>query len=204
MNRVLDIVPRGYTRYMCGVIKLEKLRHFVQKMHLKYGVCATPAQRLTRKSKDIANALLVLHLRQGESDVQWLLLATQGEGLEAEALQDVTVKKLNWLGYELVRYASKGRTVWTWRRPKSAQADLYAALNSYLSMRSMPAVAKLLQVVANQPGFHGIRQQSKELFAHAIRHGYKDELPALFYVQKMSHGERLRIDIAKASAAPSH
>ena len=195
MTRVLDIIPRGYTRYIAGTIPREKLNLFVLKLHRKYAICATPAQRVTRKAKGFANALLVLYCRPDESKVEWLMVATAGSGLEVETMQEVCAKRLVWLGYELVRHATKGRTSWTWKRDKLAQAELFAALESLLRKRQVRVAGELLEIAAHQPGFHGVREQNKMLFAHALSNGYTSPLPILFYVQKVKHGEPLRIDV---------
>lgn len=195
MARVLDIVPRGYSRYVVGSIPKNKLTLLVLKLHRKYAICATPAQRITRKAKGFANALLVLYCRPDESNVEWLMVATAGNGLDGEAMQDVCTKRLPWLGYELVRHATKGRTAWTWRRNKSAQAEFFDALNSSLRKRQPRLVGELLKIAANQPGFHGVREQNKMLFTHALSNGYTAPLPMLYYVQKLKHGVPLRIDV---------
>ncbi|MGD9758763.1 MAG: hypothetical protein AB7U71_14700 [Comamonas sp.] len=195
MARVLDIVPRGYTRYVAGTIPREKLALLVLKLHRKYGICATPAQRTTRKAKGFANALLVLYCRPDGSNVEWLMAATAGNGLDGEAMQDVCTKRLLWLGYELVRHATNGRTAWTWKRDKSVQAEFFAALDSSLRKGQARVAGELLQIAANQPGFHGVREQNKMLFAHALSNGYTAPLPMLFYVQKLKHGVPLRIEV---------
>ena len=42
--------------------------------------------------------------------------------------------------------------------------------------------------------FHGVREQSWALCQFAWQHGYREELPFLYYVHKVSHGERLLLD----------
>ena len=204
MIRVQDLASRGYTRYINGTVALEKLPKLVRKLHMKYSIAATPAQRMTRKSKGFANAILVLYFRHGDATVQWMLLATSGAGMESESMQDVSIKRLHWLGYEFVRHATRGRVVWTWRRPKVAQTEFYAALDEYLGKKYSNAVEKLLQLAANQPGFHGVREQNKLLFAHAVSRGYTGPLPILFYVQKVKHGEPFRIEFDGKSTVHSN
>ena len=99
--------------------------------------------------------------------------------------------RLSWLGYEIVRHAAQGRTVWTWRRPWQEMADLHALLAFQAGKRHDTALAETLERVARQPGFHGVRTQSRTLFQDARQRGYAGPLPQLFYVQKTSHGERL-------------
>ena len=126
------------------------------------------------------------------------MLFTVGELESPEQLCDVTDKKrLLWLGYELVRRSGRGKSCWTWRRSKHEMREVYAALNAHLRKRDTAAVQETLQRLARQPGFHGVRQQSWELQQDAWAKGYRGELPHLYFVQKVSHGERLQLSERK-------
>ena len=103
-------------------------------------------------------------------------------------------RPLVWLDYELVRRPETGgKTSWTWRRTKAEMADTYALLNQQLRQHHYAAVADSLQRIAHQPGFHGVREQSWALLQHARSRGYTGELPHLYFVQKVGHGERLEL-----------
>jgi hypothetical protein len=54
-------------------------------------------------------------------------------------------------------------------------------------------VARTLQRIANQPGFHGVRAQALALFEFATARGYSGPLPPLFFVQKVAHGKPMAI-----------
>ena len=192
LSRVLDSIPKGYTRYTLGEVAAHKAHALANKLHQRHAIGATPAQRLTRKRHGLASALLVMYYPPNAQTVQWLMLFTQGQLESVEQLRDVTDKKrLVWLGYELVRRSERGRTAWTWRRSKQEMADAYALLNQQLGKGHQTAVQETLQRLANQPGFHGVREQSWALQQHAWAKGYRGERPHLFFVQKVSHGERL-------------
>jgi hypothetical protein len=192
LARISDLVPKGYTRWTAGQVRANKTVAMARKFHERYAIGATPAQRLTRKGKGLANTVLVLYWPVNAEMVEWLLLATPGSGLESEHLREVSATpRLVWLGYELVRHATRGRTAWTWRRTKTEMKELHALLAEQLNRHNPVAVAETLQRIARQPGFHGIREQSRALFQEARRHGFGGELPTLFYVQKVSHGEAL-------------
>lgn len=192
LARVLDAIPKGYLRWTAGTVKPEKAMALANKFHRLYGIGLTPAQRLTRKHKGQANCLLVLYWPMDAEVVHWLLLATPGTGLEAERWTDVTAKPhLVWLGYELVRRAVNGKTTWTWRRPKAEMTELYALLQEHLKHSQRSAVEALLLRISHQPGFHGVREQSWALFQHTFKRGYGGELPHLFFVQKVTHGDKL-------------
>ena len=192
LARVIDSIPKGYVRYACGTVNASKAIVLANKFHGLYGIGCTPAQRITRKKHGKANALLVMYWPEGADSVHWLMLFTAGNGTEAEQLRHVMDKhRLQWLGYELVRHSARGPSAWTWRRPKAEMAEHYAMLSEALATHQHGVVADALSRFANQPGFHGIREQSWALCQEARRRGYPGELPHLFYVQKVSHGERL-------------
>lgn len=126
------------------------------------------------------------------SKVHWLMLFTSGELGAHEQLRSVFAKpRLVWLGYELTRYAHSSRTRCTWRRPEETMRDLFAALEEHLSRRRWSDVEALLKSAARQPGFHGVRAQTWRLGQFARRFGYERELPELFYIRKVSQGERI-------------
>lgn len=190
LTRVLDAAGRGYSRYACGRISAAKVERVIRKLHEKHAIGATPAQRITRKQHGRASAILALYWPREEAQAEWALLFTPGELNAAEQLNDLASKKrLLFLGYELVRHAARGRAAWTWRRPKAEMREHYAMLDHARHQRRDDELAAHLQRLANQPGFHGVREQSKALFEYARRHGYAGELPALYYLHKVAHGE---------------
>jgi hypothetical protein len=145
-----------------------------------------------------ANTLFVAYAPPDEYRVEnerlpWMLLATPGEGVEAERWQDVRDRPI-WLDYQLCRHNDAGKVRWTWRRTAAELTQLYGELSEDLARRQHNAVARTLQRIANQPGFHGVRAQSAALFAFARSRGYEDPVPALFFVQKVAHGTPLLIE----------
>ncbi len=248
LSRALDLVTRGYTRYITGTCPAHKAIGLAQKFHDKYGVGCSPAQRITRKQKGLANAALVVywagyagsraepglvsgtapilvpdlsanqestltHQANTESalaascnsskkipdsvpEVAWAVLVTEGTGpvTEQEALVSIFGhRRLFWLGYELVRLPKRGGSSWTWRRTKSEMAEWYALLGNQLAHRKQSAVAETLSLIAQQPGFAGVRGQSRELIQFARGRGYSGEVPFLFHMQKIGHGIALRL-----------
>ena len=136
LSRILDSIPKGYTRYMSGTVAAAKAAALASKFHQLYGIGCTPSGRLSRKNHGQASCLLVMYWPIECPQVKWLLLATAGTCLEAESrnLRDLAEsKRLAWIGYELVRRPERGTTVWTWRRPKSEMAELHALLSAQLN-----------------------------------------------------------------------
>lgn len=197
LARILDSVPKGYQRYTSGTVSAVKAAVLANKFHARYGIGCSPAQRLTRKAKGFANAILVMYWPEAADEVHWMLLATAGTGLESEKLRFVDEKpRLNWLGYELVRHSAHGRTCWTWRRPQKEMADLHALLAHQANLKHQNAIEETLGRIARQPGFNGVRTQSWALCQEARRRGYSGPLPHLFFLQKVSHGDRLTLQPA--------
>lgn len=194
LARVLDVIPKGYYRYTQGIVSASKAESLARKFHLRYGIGCTPAQRVTKRKRGLANALLVMFWPEGCQQVQWLMLATDGDGMDGERLLSIADKpRPVWLGYELVRRPERGRTAWTWRRTSSEMAEHYALIAEHSNRHNVNSLGGLLQALANQPGFHGVREQSKRLFDEVRRRGYVADLPDLFYMRKVAHGERLHL-----------
>lgn len=194
LSRVLDNVPKGYSRYTTGTIKVEKVRALAQKFHERHAIGASSSQRHTRKKHGRANALLTVYCPPYLNTAHWLLLFTQGTLDTHEILREVTEKpRLIWLGYELVRHAFYGKTNWTWRREKAEMEGLFGLLVELCSRRDYRKVQETLEKAARQPGFHGVRGQTWRLCEEAKRRGYTGPIPHLFFMQKHSHGARMKL-----------
>lgn len=194
MTRILDQVSRGYIRYTSGTIRADKAIRLASKFHRHYGVGCTPSQRITRKHHGLANTTLILFWPNEAVTVEWLMLATEGSGLESEKLLQAEARpRLLWLGYELVRHAYRGRTSWTWRHPKVRVADWYSILDASLCRRRESETESILESIARCPGFHGVRTQSVALIEYAQKRGYRGEVPTLYYMRKISHGSKLAL-----------
>jgi len=213
LTRILDNVPKGYTRYTFGTIKADKIRKLVEKFRIRHSIHASPEQRFNRKKKGKANALLTVYLPVHNTDadamtisdaVPWLLQFTSGELDSHENLLDVTDKPcLQWLGYELVRHAFRGKTSWTWRRSKEKIEGLFGMLAELCHRQQWREVERFLQRAASQPGFHGIREQTYQLCQIAQRRGYNDPIPHLYYMRKIKHGEPVVLHGATENQPPA-
>lgn len=187
LSRVQNCVPKGYFYWTAGSVRPEKAHALANKFHALYGIGCTPSQRMTRKAKKHASAVLVLYWPEDAEMVEWLMLATEGSGMVRER------PRLTWLGYEFLRRVVRGKISWTWKRPKQEMRDTYAHLDYLMGVRHESAVAEALVRLANQPGFAGVRDQGKELIQHVRGKGYRGEVPKLFYIQKISHREKFRL-----------
>jgi hypothetical protein len=197
LARVLASVTHGYTRVCTGTVPPERLSALAAKFDERYRIANTKGQRVLNKRAGRANALFFAYAPPDEYRVEnerfpWMLLATSGEGVETERWQDVRDRPV-WLDYQLCRHNDAGEVRWTWRRTSVEMTQLYAELGEDLARRRHDQVARTLQRIANQPGFHGVRAQAIALFEFATARGYSGPLPPLFFVQKVAHGKPMAI-----------
>jgi hypothetical protein len=174
------------------VVAREKVQHLVEKLHSIHQIAASPAQRIMRKQRGQANAALVLYLSEWSDKAHWMMLFTAGELNAHEKLYSVFDKpRMAWQGYELTRYSYQGGARWTWRRAREEMQEYYVMLDHHAKRHCWDSVRELLERAARQPGFHGVREQSWRLCQEAHKRGYPGELPFLYYITKVSHGERI-------------
>jgi len=197
LSRVLAAVTHGYTRACSGWVAREKLARLAAKFDERYGIAHTKGQRVINRRAERANTMFAAYSPPDEylvdnEKLPWILLATAGAGVEEETWIDVHDRP-TWLDYQLCRHNDAGEIRWTWRRTKGEMAQLYAELGEDLARRRFDEVAKTLQRIAHQPGFHGVRMQSRSLIEYARGRGYNGSVPHLFHVQKVAHGTSLLI-----------
>jgi hypothetical protein len=192
LARVLAAVTHGYTRVCMGAVPPEKLGRLATKFDAAYRIANTKGQRVINRREDRANTMFAAYspppeyLQPGER-LPWILLATIGDGVESETWVDITDRPV-WMDYELCRHNDAGQVRWSWRRRKTEMTQLYAELSDDLARRRFDEVQRTLERIARQPGFHGVRVQSKALIEYARARGYGAPVPHLFYVEKGAHG----------------
>jgi hypothetical protein len=87
LARVLASVTHGYTRVCMGTVPPERLSALAAKFDARYGIAHSKGQRVVNKRAARANTLFVAYAPPDEYRVEnerlpWMLLATQGEGVE--------------------------------------------------------------------------------------------------------------------------
>src|SRR6202043_2463531 len=171
----------GYTRVCLGTVPPERLPRLAAKFDTLYGIADTKGQRVVNKRAGRASTLFAACAPPDEYRVEnerlpWMLLASPGDGVEAERWVDVVDRPV-WLDYQLCRHNDAGEVRWTWRRTSTEMAHLYAEVGDDLGRGRHGQVGRTLQRIANQPGFHGVRAQSMALCSFATSHGYDGRLP---------------------------
>ena len=197
LARVLAAVTHGYTRVCMGTVPPEKLAGLAVKFDATYGIAHTKGQRVINRRDGRANTMFAAYnppaeyLVAGER-LPWILLATEGDGVESERWTPVIDRPI-WMDYQLCRHNDAGEVRWTWRRTKAEMTRLYAELGEDLARNRHGSVEQTLRRIANQPGFHGVRAQSRALVGYAHGRGYTGEVPRLYYVSSIRHGTPLCI-----------
>jgi hypothetical protein len=126
-----------------------------------YGIAHKKGQRVMNERAGRASTLFAAYAppddyRVEDERLPWMLLATPGEGVETERWVDIVDRPVL-LDYQLCRHNYAGELCWTWRRTYEELSQLYAELGDDLANGRHSAVARTLQRIARQPGFHDVR-----------------------------------------------
>ena len=203
MQRILDVVSRGYEQYTSGVVPTHKAAQLYDKFAERYGVHFNANQRAYAKRKGKSNARLFFLYQDGSKDLSWWLLVSKGTGSVHELEQlsyALDKRKRIRIGedYELVRRtrssAKGGGAVWSWRMTHCCyerwRERLIAISRSKDAFKTTQAVGSLYRT----PGFSGVRHQVGKLVTFLRhqwrrRHGNLDNLvlqPKLPYLERLS------------------
>ena len=90
LSRTIDLVSRGYARYVFGRILERKLPGLLRKLHTKYGIGCSPSQRLTRKKQGLANSALVVFLSSRSVSASAPSIASDLEKISASELARIS------------------------------------------------------------------------------------------------------------------
>lgn len=175
MQRVQDLVRRGYLRWTAGVVPREKAARLTAKFAARYGTAADRHERRRRRRHGAGNAFLVVYLppRQPHA-VWWLLVDDEHPAQHYEDLRDarevrITMPNPYWCpevwreDYELVRLDDR----WTWRMVEARRTEWQARLRE--AVRQSDRDTRHLQVrqavysLRKLPGFRGVRQDAHGL-----------------------------------------
>jgi hypothetical protein len=153
-----------------GTVPPERLSALVAKFDTLYGIAGTKGQRVMNKRAGRSSTLFAAYEPPEEHRVDnerlpWMLLATLGDGVEAERWVDV-VERPVWLDYQLCRHNDAGELRWTSRRTHEEMSQLYAESSDDLAKGRHGAVTRMLHRIAHQPGFHGIGR-SRQTFSRS-------------------------------------
>jgi len=208
MQRVQDLVRRGYSRWVSGVVPREKIARLEAKFAARYGTAADKNERRRRRRHGAGNAWLIVYLpaRQRYA-VWWLLVDEVHPAKHYEALQDaretrITMPNPYWCpevwqaDYELVRLDN----IWTWRLVEARRREWVKRLRDAVSRSDRETrnrlVRQAIYSMRGMPGFRGVRDDVQDLirklkddWARLRRKG--EPLPAIPkrppYVRRIKH-----------------
>lgn len=189
MQRIQNLVVKGYSRYTSGVVEYTKALKLVAKFEDLYGIHLNENQRFYRKKQGLSNSKLIMYPKPNAQEFLWWLLVTEGNGKVEllEQLQEVTgsSSRLQWFDdYEIIMLMREGRAKpnITWRMTKQCYNAWNTRIRHAIRSRSNENLKQTLWSLHRVPGFSELRIQVKQL-RHFIFKEWKrsrsDDLPVL-------------------------
>ncbi len=213
MQRLSDLVRTGHHYYVTGSIPVEKAAGLATKLDGLYDVDQGKLAASRQRKKGDASFRLLMFLPDGETNILWFLIRTEGEIPEAatrEKWRDAITDRIELTGYELVRLPRVGskNPAYTWRYTKAQHDDLRHGLLQAIRTKRDDQVRQLIHTLWRTPGFAGARGQVKK-FGDLVKSEWKrsrgsDEMPEiparLGYVRRLADkGARLSVLTSKGA-----
>jgi hypothetical protein len=174
MQRLLDLVQRGYHYYVSGTVPKNRVESLCKKFDELYFISDNARRRSYRKSKGEGNAFLLLCDLEKNGTLHWWLLATNGEhpihSLEKLFDANHRAQRVRLTGYELVQLSKdkeKGGGVrWTWRMTDTTYDEWREAIRtSVRSKNNRMEIKKIVSSLFQAPGFGQTRVQVGKLIS---------------------------------------
>lgn len=192
MQRIRQLPAAGYTRFLSGVVHIQKAVAFHDKMNARYRVLATRSQRVWRRSKGLAVCQMFMYPYRRTDDLEWFILATDGAWAEPhddvwKSLSDHRMRCCFSGDYELVRLPvprERARKIlasglkptenpWTWKMTKgrvgSWRERLRKAVIRWVERGNDVDLRQALDSLSRSPGHAGVHEQVGELFGYVYR-----------------------------------
>lgn len=163
MRQILNMVSRGYSRYITGEVQITKAEALYLKFSDRYGIAMTAQQKWRAKQRGEANAHFVAWIE--DDTIHWWLLATNGQGVinDLEKLQDASDKKtrIEITGYELVKTPREGtKAQWSWRMTTQTYQDWESRLKAAVRHFSDDSLRQAIYSLKRVPAFAESRRQA--------------------------------------------
>ena len=172
MQRLADLVQRGYQYYVTGEVTQEKALVMAEKFSNLYFILDNVARRSYKKRLGQGNAFLLLADLYKSGKLQWWLFITPGthpaHGLEKLFDAHDRAHRVRLTGYELVRLSKAkddgGRVRWTWRMTDDKYLEWQGAIVAAVRAKNPQTTVPLLIISLYQtPGFGQARVQVGKL-----------------------------------------
>jgi len=166
LHQLITSTARGYVNHVSGVVKPDKVERVIARFEDLYETNLNRDQRAYRKKKGRCNVRLFIHPRYTTPDLQWWLLATDGEGLFYEREKPKSgLKRRSRLTafnqYEAMIAPAKGNVPrWTWRLSQESSKNWEARIQAAIRNRKNENDLKnIMRELHSLPGFRGVRSQ---------------------------------------------
>lgn len=180
MQRVQDLVRRGYFYYTVDIIPKNKTPHLRTKLNAKYGCEADKAERQKRRRNGVGNSFLIIWSYQKDRYSRFFLIfdAKHEVAHSLETPYDAREKTSRIftretpssenIDYELVRLDNK----WTWRIHRECyerwQQRIKNSIRQPDSEQRRRDISQIVWSIKHMPGFRGIRQDAFKLNRYLI------------------------------------
>lgn len=224
LQRVQDLASKGYRWYVQGSFsadQVDKFTAFAERVSATYDIDLTPRQRNYRRSQGVCVVQLMAHYHPGMGAINWVLLATDGEGSfierEAKAKHDLTNRRQRFIYadiFELVMTtkpaAFGGGHAWTYRMTKEAVESYENALFRQAQWHAPERVDFFKGLLRKLPMFRGVRDDCKRfvtLFKSKWTKAHGDKTPPpvleLPYLRRVKDDLIPLEQLAAVAASPS-
>lgn len=161
----------GYRHYTAGTCPAEKFPNLIKKFNENYGILMTSQQKYRAKKKN--RAISVLIAWKAGSQVEWILMASAGEGLvyEKEELLDLTIRtqRLEITGYELVQLSRRGaEPSWTYRMTYRTKHTYLEQVKTAVRRQKQHEIDKLIHSIKGIPAFRGVRKDAYAIINRGV------------------------------------
>lgn len=172
MQRISDAVASGSTRYIQGVIPVEKAGFFAAKIYSRYECSVYGVQALRKRRAGFATAKLYFwHPKREEPNLHWILLVSDGKFKDGvgddEKWRDPKADKqrIQVSNYQLVRIITEfdKKPRWSWRYTRASYDGFKLNIVSAIRAKNDEHLRQIIHSLWRSAGFGGVREQVKKL-----------------------------------------
>jgi hypothetical protein len=189
LQRISDAVRNGYTLYVTGSTKVEKVAFKSQSMFERFNTNRSKTQEFRARAAGKTTARWLGFWEQGSELVTWILLVNPAEDVDkSEKWRDTSKDKITVGNLELVRLSKPktvlqrveaeanpgalarkivrvkgGKEVWTWRYNRARYDALRNDMVTLIRTKNDRLLQELIEQIWGTPSHWGMRDQVKKL-----------------------------------------
>jgi len=171
LQSLRDYVNHGYTYWTKGTIKTLKAEQLSVKFNERYGVFAPRQKRDYNRKLGRANCYLLMYPQVGGDMIDWILIATKGEGrihLDEKLFfhhSGRNTERIYWRHYEIVNLNDR----LTWRLRANELDEWEKKIVSAARKKDISDLKQVIDILDNFPMFTGVRKQIFSLLQKAYK-----------------------------------